>query len=436
MIFPKVLIVGQYFDTRTGGGITMGNLFRGWDKNRLAVASEQIANPDFEVCEIYYQLGSLEIKRSFPFNLNIWGKRIYSGLIKKGPANKIIPSQPSPFSTKKSLYINFLKFTGLFYYKARYRYSDQFENWVQAYSPDIIYTQLASIELIEFIGKLQKKLNKPMAIHIMDDWPKTISKEGLFSNYWQTQIISGLKDLLSNSSALFSISDAMSQEYKRRYGFNFVPFHNPTDLSFWERSSKNNYDNKGVFTFLYAGRIGTGILNCFFDIAKAIEKFNQGEEKIELVIQNSNAEILLSDLTKYNFVKFKPSVAYEELPQIFSQADALLLPNDFDDRSISFLKYSMPTKASEFMISGTPIFLYSHKETAISQSAIHHNWAFTANDNRTEALMSALGEFYHNKELRIRIAMQAKRYAMRNFESEQVKRSFREALIKLVQNNF
>lgn len=424
MLFPKVLIIGQYFETRTGGGITMGNLFRGWDKDKIAVASEEIIDPDFEVCDNYYQLGSMEIKRRFPFNLNIWGGKIYSGIINKPKTRNNNPQQPFIISKNKSLYLNFLMFTGLIYYKARYRYSNQFSKWVTDFSPDIIYTQLASIELIDFINRFQKKINKPVVIHIMDDWPETICGNAILSNYWREKIIRGFKKLLSNSSALLSISEAMSIEYKRRYGFDFIPFHNPTDLSFWGKSPKEDYTNKPVFSLLYAGRIGTGILTCLNDVAKAIEKFNRKDEKIELIIQNSNAEILIPGLKKYDFVKFKNSVPYEELPQIFSQADALLLPNDFDKKSISYLRYSMPTKASEFMISGSPIFLYAHRDTAISQSALLHKWAFVVNDNNTDVLTLAISEFYHNEELRIRIANTAKNYAVANFASGEVKREF------------
>ena len=48
MNYPKVLIIGQYFHTESGGGITMTNLFKGWDKEKIASAAENIYDPDFE----------------------------------------------------------------------------------------------------------------------------------------------------------------------------------------------------------------------------------------------------------------------------------------------------------------------------------------------------------------------------------------------------
>ena len=37
MALPKVLILGQPFNNDTGGGITLSNLFNGWDRDKLAV---------------------------------------------------------------------------------------------------------------------------------------------------------------------------------------------------------------------------------------------------------------------------------------------------------------------------------------------------------------------------------------------------------------
>jgi hypothetical protein len=40
MPLPKVLIIGQPFNNDTGGGITLSNLFSGWDKDKIAVYIE------------------------------------------------------------------------------------------------------------------------------------------------------------------------------------------------------------------------------------------------------------------------------------------------------------------------------------------------------------------------------------------------------------
>ena len=63
MTVPKVLILNQPFNTDTGGGITLSNLFTGWDSQKLAVACSGYLlqdNIDTSICNTYYQLGEKE----------------------------------------------------------------------------------------------------------------------------------------------------------------------------------------------------------------------------------------------------------------------------------------------------------------------------------------------------------------------------------------
>ena len=428
MNYPKVLIIGQYFHTESGGGITMTNLFKGWDKEKIASAAENIYDPDFEVCEKYYQLGSLENERKFPFNLNPWKKYVKSGVVQKNERTNSSANHVRK-SGMRNRYLRLLHFTGLYHYKRRYKISNEFLRWIREYSPDIIYSQLSSIELIRLVNDLQKRLGLPFAIHIMDDWPLTISQKGFFKSYWFKVVDRELRQLLSNAKVLMSISEAMSEEYMIRYGHNFIPFHNPIDLKHWSLFSKEHYEFTEPFIILYAGRIGVGIEKSFFDIAEAIADLNSKGFKIRLHIQATNFNPVLDELRRFNFVKINPTVSYSELPGIFSQSDLLLLPNDFDRKSLSFLKYSMPTKASEYMVSGTPVLLYSSIETAVTTHALKYKWAYVVSEQSRSALESAISELYEKKELRARLGTTAKEYAINNYDGDIIRDKFRKSFI-------
>jgi len=64
--FPKVLIFGQPFNSYSGGGITLTNLFKGWPKDRIAVTyiGHGLFNATADVCDNYYQLGIEEHHRN------------------------------------------------------------------------------------------------------------------------------------------------------------------------------------------------------------------------------------------------------------------------------------------------------------------------------------------------------------------------------------
>ena len=430
MKYPRVLIIGEYFNLRSGGGITLTNLFCGWDKNNIAVASREINNPDFSVCNKVYQLGYLENKRRFPFNLSPWGGKTGSQEVFENTKPQIVSiNKKTKKSDFKSLYVDFLKWTNLINYKQELIISNGLRQWISEFSPDIIYSQLSSLELIRFVNSLHIELNIPLALHIMDDWPLAVKKRGLMKYYWYKVIDQEFRMLLSKASIRLSISESMSEQYKSRYGYNFIPFHNPIDVQYWSKNSKKNYQSGSPFIMLYAGRIGTGIQDCFLDIASATKILVDKGMNIEFHIQPTTNNPVLEKVAKFSFVKIRSIGNYKDLPSVLSEADLLVLPGDFDKKAISFLKYSMPTKVSEYMITGTPILLYSSNEIAVTQHALKYKWAYVVSEQNEDKLANAIFDIYSNMKLRKNLGEDAKIYAKNNFDSNIIRNHFRTILL-------
>lgn len=427
---PKVLIVGQFFDQRTGTGITLSNLFKGWPIEKLAVAARDIKMPNYSVCNNYYQLGRMENRRIFPFNLRNGENIAQSGCLPKFP----IKHDPKAYSTERKHRINLvyerlLKYTGFVHRNRELYLSSELRKWINEFSPDLIYSQLSSLELIRFVDELISTFNIPLVIHIMDDWPKIISRKGLFKHYWERTIDKEFRVLLGKAKILLSISEAMSNQYFDRYGKTFIPFHNPIDVGFWINHCKKDYKAADPFIILYTGRIGTGVSKCLQDLAYAINNLNCAGSNIEFHIQTiSDASALRKSLNEFKFVKFNKPSPYEELPSVLGKADILTIPNDFSSESIHFLKYSMPTKASEYMISGTPILVYSSSLTAVARHAELNGWAMVVAERNLEKLEKAIAAYYKNEDLRKEFGARAFKYACQNYDGELIRKQFRETI--------
>jgi glycosyltransferase involved in cell wall biosynthesis len=431
MSYPRILIVGQQFNKKSGAGITLTNLFYDWDKNNIAVAASEIYNPDFSVCDKYYLIGDQEIKRGFPFNLKFSEEHQKSNVIGESINQKSILNRPKQTESKLGKIKDQLLFlTGQIHRRRKFVISKEFSEWINEFSPEIIYSQLSSLELIHFISKLKEHLNKPLVIHLMDDWPKTISNRqtGIFRTYWAHLIDKELRKLFNKADVLLSISEAMSEEYLIRYGKIFLPFHNPINVEDWTSSIKKDYTRKDTFIILYAGRIGTGLQNCLLSVAYSIKNLVNKGLKIEFHIQSVTDNPVLKELNKFDFVTLRSQVSYDQLPQIFSSVDLLLLPNDFDEKSVSFLKYSMPTKASEYMVSGTPILVFSSSETAITKHAFKYDWAYVVSEDSNEKIESAIKKLYEDENLRKNIGCRAKEFAIMHFESGKIRENFKNSI--------
>jgi len=442
VFYPKILIIGDSFDNKSGGGITLTNLFKGWKKENIAVASINFKEIDTTVCEKYYRLGSLESKIKFP--VNKIGKKSF---IESGPIsiteNKV--SEPIINDKKKPgikyyiqlVYWYITDIIGLEHYSNRLVISDDFRSWVKEFNPDFVYCQLSTLETIRFINDIHFQLNIPFAIHFMDDWPITITnkQKGIFKLYWQKVIDSELRHLLSSASILMSISEAMSEAYYNRYGLKFIPFHNPIALEEWLPYSKNDWSLNETFRILYTGRLGTANNKSILTISKIVSNLYHSNIKIKLDIYSPAASTeRAGHYLDYDGVEVKPPLPYKSMPELLSSYDLLLLPLDFDEEGINFAKYSMPTKTSEYMISGTPILVFASMFTALAKYASKEGWAYLVTNNDDTTLLNALNELRTNEHLRMNLAKKAIEVAIRNEDATIVRENFRNCF-KLIHNN-
>lgn len=188
MALPKVLIIGQPFNNDTGGGITLSNLFNGWDRDKIAVACSGyllLDNIDTEVCNTYYQLGYKEHKWRFPFNY--LQRKYSSGLLKfdeKRIQNLTIAKSKLRIKIIMDYFYPLLEYIGLSHYIYKTGLSVDFCNWLNDFNPDVIYDQATSRDATLFCLSVHSYVKKPLIFHMMDDWPSTISDKGLFKKFW------------------------------------------------------------------------------------------------------------------------------------------------------------------------------------------------------------------------------------------------------------
>ena len=436
MSFPKVLIIGQPFNNFSGGGITLTNLFKGWPIDKIAVAytGHGLYNFTTNVCNNYYQLGKEEHKWLFPFNLV--QKEFPSGV--KSAEKK----DENPFNTNQTgiryfvvnkVFYPFLNWIGLFHCFTKILISERFKIWLSDFAPDILYLQVTTRDEMGFANGLLDYLKIPSVIHIMDDWPSTISSNGPFKKYWTNKIDSEFKKLLNRVELHLSISDSMSDEYMRRYKKSFIAFHNPIETSTWLPNTKTSFIlNKEYIKILYSGRIGIGITDSLHETASAIDSLSNEGINIKFHIQTPTTNPgILNQLKKHKCVVINPFAAIEDLPGIFSEADILLLANDFSAQGVDYLKFSMPTKASEYMISGTPILVYSAEETAVSKFFNRNECGCCVTKQGSKEIIKAIKLLIDNEEFRIKISKNAVLLAKEKFDAKNVRKEFQTLLINL-----
>lgn len=310
--------------------------------------------------------------------------------------------------------------------------SDEFKAWLDEYNPDIIYAQAASRSGILFCQAIEAYLKKPMIFHMMDDWPTMINSKGLFKSYWDKRTDHAFRRLLKHTTLFMTICEEMTSEYKLRYGKDSVPFHNTIDLDFWKKYQRKDYDLKKSPTILYAGRIGLGIETSLELIAKAIENINaELNMSVKFTLQTPEVPGWIKN---YDCVVHNSFVPYSDLPKVFSESDFLILPYDFAPTAIKYIKLSMPTKAPEYMVTGSPILVFAPEETAIVKNASKYDWAQIITENNINAVSDGIKEMIENKALREKFAKNAIKMAEEEYNSTEVTAKFRNAICSVLEN--
>lgn len=435
--YPRILIYGQPFNNFSGGGITLTNLFKGWPKDKIAVAfigHHRLFNIATDVCDTYYQIGKEEHKWIFP--LNLVQRTFPSGQVSFDPKYTLTINKRSrrirSFIVDK-IFFPFLHWIGIYHCISKISISPRLKEWLSIFHPEILYLQVSTLETINFAFQLCDYLKIPSAIHMMDDWPSTISSKGLLKEYWRKRIDNEFKELLDQVDIHLSISSAMASEYKRRYNKEFKAFHNPIEIEVWQPYCKTNFNfNQGDIKILYSGRIGPGITESLIEVASAIDSIKINGMEIKLYIQSPSGDYkIINRLQRHKCVVINPIVDYSKLPIIFSKADLLLIANDFNKQGIDYLKYSMPTKISEYLISGTPVLVYAPGETAVSRFVSENECGYCVTDQRTESITDAIHFLISNDEFRKQLSHNAVRIAKELFDAKKVRFFFKKLLITI-----
>lgn len=432
MKYKKVLFLDTTLHKNGATGITLSNLFGSWEKENLyMIGPTEIAQ--LSATEEYkniYILSEKDYYHRFPLGLFLkvlrGMKRIINSFAANGTTapNLTNNSENSP-AVKKNLFKT--RFSGLFRYLGfdhlffRQIISKDLREWIKKSNPDIFYAVLSTRHSILFAHEIVKEFNKPLIVHIMDDWPSTIGNDCLFAKYWNKTINQELKNLLNTTYRKIAISRVMANEYETRFGVTWVSFHNPVSLEKWLPYQKHviKRDSTELINFAYFGRIGRANEDAILKFINAIIEL-ESSYGIRIRIDFFTSQCLLDAYCNSKVVRVIGFIDHSKIPETISQYDFLLLPLSFKAHDVQFSRLSIPTKLSEYLISGVPVVVLAPEATALSDFVKTNNAAFVINTDHIPEISHALNRFISDIELQVEISQNAKAVAVENFSMEKV----------------
>lgn len=382
--FPKVVLLDFAFDNTTGMGVTLTNLFKEWPVERIGVMSDYL-KPDLcdqiRPCSLYIGVT----------------KKISTHIQVNNPGNVKHDSRIK--SWLKSVY-HYLGIDELLY-----RPNIHLDNLeaLKSFSPDIIFCGLGTLNRMRVCKKLHEQLPKSkVVLYIVDDWINSRISEKWPPFIWKHRYEKAFREILTFSSGNISICQEMTDVYKERYGVNFIPFHNPVDVSFWDSLSPIKKYPADMVSLLYVGKINYDTEACLIDCCKVVESLNKEGKSIRFDVYSPDYSIKCDLFDKYEHCTLFPSIPHESIPELTKSYTALFLTLGFSKHSVKYVKLSMPTKLSEYLASGLPIVLYCSDSIALYHYVSNNKCAFTCcSRGETELMTTMLKLFDKEESLRV-----------------------------------
>ncbi len=421
MTYPRLLFVTPAaFNRTTGGGITFGNLFAGWPKDRLATAHSDPVPVTSETCERYYRLGPAELRQ--------WGplERIAPATSSAGAAASPGRSRPLLRAVRMALFGQQLPDTGTL--------SPALERWIGEFRPQLLYSILGSNGLMDLVLAVQRRFALPSVVHMMDDWPEATHRGGLLAPLARRRMERLLAGTLERASLRLGICDAMCEAYAARYGVPFETFHNAVDVQRWG-SIRRSTDENAEQDVVYVGSIfPVAQLDSLIECCHAVAQLAREGVGVRLSIYSPSmyAERYRDRLVVSDNVTLSDTIADDEaFFRRISAADVLLLPVNFDARTVRYIRYSMPTKLPAYLFSGTPILAYGPEAVAQVRYVKEAGSGLVVSERGVEQVTAGMRALLADKALRERIGARARNAALERHDLRVVRPRFQEALAKV-----
>lgn len=438
--YPRVLFVTPLaFNHFTGGGITFTNLFRGWPKDRLFTVHADSLPLSIDTCVNYFHLGAEELPLVQPLQaLRSFG----GGTTGAGPSatDSSAQSGHNPAShdlaypkgvAKRLLLKGADALFGHSGFPVSARLSARLASWIEAARPDVLYTILGSIEMMELVEKIRARFDLPVVVHLMDDWRAERERYGLLSPLRRRRLNELFGRSVRTAGGHLAISDAMAAAYSAEFGVRFEAIQNVIDNDQWLKNARQDVTSARPARLLYAGSIYPTVqLSSLLDISAAVARLRSRGMAITLDVMAPDFMVapFRALLEAHDGTRVLPQVPRDRYFATLCEADVLLLPVNFETAAIRMVRYSMPTKVPEYLVSGVPILLYAPQAIAQIEYAQRYGWGLTVTQRTPALLDAALQRIVDDLSLRRELVRRARTTAAARHDATTVRTAFRTEL--------
>ncbi|MCC5788783.1 MAG: glycosyltransferase [Opitutales bacterium] len=297
----------------------------------------------------------------------------------------------------------------------------------RSFAPEVIYIRpIDSPQLFEIAESIMTAIRVPVVIHMMDDWPERlrIQNPERFAN-----LAPRLESMLNSATRRLSISEPMSEEYKKRYGGEWTPLANGADTDDYppkKHESHPSDPDSQTFVMRYMGGLADDMTYASVaDTAGAVASLqNEHSIRFEIYTMNWYLEKAQFQLGRLPGISVHTLVTEEDYKTFLTEADCLLIAYNFDKTSKSYIKFSLANKMPECLASGTPLLAYGPADVATIQYLSESGCARIVQERNMEKLTAVIRSMIVDQESNKKMAEKAIGHVTSSLTKQSVKIRF------------
>lgn len=425
--FPKVLIItNSTINDTDAHGAFFRNYFHEWPRDRLAkiYQTNTGSSTDFNIQE--YQLKPNDRKfgkiyariRRSPLGVgattSTWDQR--SKISPSGSVLRSVFDKLSKFLINSGIW-------ELFFYP---KPSSELLEWVKRFDPDVIYFQGYSLFYLRLPLILNKHSRGKLCMHMLDDWPKFLYQDTVFSPLVRPLVKYWFKKALKQTDVRLCISEKMARDYENRYGFSFKPMFNCDDSERFKTAIPELLVEGNIFSIVYSGSIGLNRWKGLVEIACAANELSKEGFRFHVSAFVPDVPLEAVDaLKRAPNLSVHSSLNNEKVPSVFKGADILFLSESFDKEFCEYTRLAIATKAHLYMMANKPILVYGPAEAGVVSYAKEFEWGYVVTQQEQPALIEALRILVTNSRLCDQLINRGDEVARLNHEASVVREEFR-----------
>lgn len=309
--------------------------------------------------------------------------------------------------------------------------------WIEDFDPELVYFRTIDEPdgFRRIAAEIHHAFGTPVVTHTMDDWLNRLIVNASTDDEQAraARARADLDEVVALAANNLVISEPMATAMAASHNRSFQPFANSIDWTEWENVQRTRrVSSDGVFRVRYAGGLAPDMnAASVADVAYVCDILAREGRPVQFEMSSARWWEPAFDADVAPFSPSARHVGFFDRPdylQFLVDADLLVLPINFDDTSLAYVRYSMSNKAPDYMAAGVPILAYGPLASATISYAAEHGWARLVSERSPDELARTMREMIDEPDVGQAVVDVASSVVRQRHDATTNRRAFRSAL--------